>query len=76
MRCGDMRTFSFCAYFVAATVRLSFQEPTKNEGEKIARARGRGRRGGRAGWLEMIAFCVVIYRVHGGRMRKQCVCFI
>ncbi len=44
-RCENMRTFSLCAYFVAATVRLSFQEPTKNEGEAIARAPSR-RRGG------------------------------
>ena len=40
-RCENMRTFSVCAYFVAATVRLSFQEPTKNEGEAIARAPSR-----------------------------------
>ena len=40
-RCENMRTFSLCAYFVAATVRLSFQEPTKNEGEAIARAPSR-----------------------------------
>jgi len=66
-----MRTFSFCAYFVAATVRLSFQEPTKNEGDAIARARGRGRRGGALGWLEMIVFCVIMYGMCGGRMSKQ-----